>query len=213
MKSSIGLIDYGMGNLHSVKKAFIRLQEDVKIVQAPSDLKGCKALVLPGVGAFDPAMESLRSTGLIPFLLDWVKMGKPLLGICLGLQLLFESSDEGSLDGLGLLKGHIKRLPEDLEERIPHMGWSLTKRHRNCPIWDSGEKDSWLYFVHSYSAITERDLDLIATCDFGAEKITAIVWKDNLGACQFHPEKSGKEGNKMLANWVKWIDKQSSCSR
>ena len=125
MINRLGLIDYGMGNLHSVQKAFYRLDEPSILVRQPSDLKGLKALILPGVGSFDPAMEQLHQTKLIPHLKQWKADQKPLLGICLGLQLLFESSDEGLSKGLGLLKGHVQKLPSIQGERIPHMGWSL----------------------------------------------------------------------------------------
>ena len=122
MELRLGLIDYGMGNLQSVQRAFKRLGKSIKSVRVPSDLDDCDALILPGVGAFDPAMEQLADTGLVPNLKLWAKRNKPLLGICLGLQLLFESSDEGKAKGLGLLKGNVKKLPSNQGERIPHMG-------------------------------------------------------------------------------------------
>ena len=113
-----------MGNLHSVETAFLRLSQPCQRVRSSSELNNCDALILPGVGSFDPAMENLGSTGLIPDLQDWARQSKPLLGICLGLQLLFESSSEGQLDGLGLIPGHVESLPENQGERIPHMGWA-----------------------------------------------------------------------------------------
>ena len=134
MRPNIGLIDYGMGNLHSVQKAFKRLDQPLKIVQNPNDLVKCTALVLPGVGAFDPAMDHLKQTQLIPHIINWANENKPLLGICLGLQLLFESSDEGNSKGLGILKGNIQHLPRNQSQRIPHMGWSPLKSENDCPI-------------------------------------------------------------------------------
>ena len=205
MYSRLGLIDYGMGNLHSVQKAFLRLKQNIKIVRSPDELKGIEALILPGVGSFDPAMEQLGQTELIPYLKDWVTKNKPLLGICLGLQLLFESSDEGSSPGLGLLKGHVQKLPINQGERIPHMGWSLLQQTQSCPLLNREEDTNWMYFVHSYSAIPKNKSDIAATTKFGEININAIVWKGRLGACQFHPEKSSRGGERMLKRWVQWL--------
>ena len=205
----IGLIDYGMGNLHSVEQAFNRLNQAITIVKKPSDISKCKALILPGVGSFDPAMRNLIDTGLIPHIKAWVEEGKPLLGICLGLQLLFESSDEGSEKGLGILKGQVKKLPKEQNERIPHMGWSKLISLKECPLLKTTDPPHWMYFVHSYAASTSNKNELAASVAFGDLQITAMVWKDNLGACQFHPEKSGKAGQKMLFNWIEWIKKNS----
>ena len=206
MPAKIGLVDYGMGNLHSVESAFKRLNKPIRHVRSPRDLNKCNALVLPGVGAFDPAMENLRSTELIPYLKDWANQKKPLLGICLGLQLLFESSEEGDLEGLGILKGHVRRLPSNQGERIPHMGWApLLSRHA-CPLLPVNSKENWMYFVHSFSAIPLNDLDLAATAKFGNTNVTAIVWKGTIGACQFHPEKSSEAGKKMLLRWINWLE-------
>ena len=212
MIMNIGLIDYGMGNLHSVEQAFKRLNQKVLTIKNPSDIKSCDCLILPGVGAFDPAMKNLKNTGLVPYIKKWVEDKKPLLGICLGLQLLFESSEEGSEKGLGLLKGSIKKLPKDQNERIPHMGWSKLKKEQECPLLRKTETPYWMYFVHSYSALVTSSNDLAASVSFGEMDITAIVWKDTLGACQFHPEKSGKAGQKMLFNWLEWIKENSISS-
>ena len=212
MIMNIGLIDYGMGNLHSVEQAFKRLNQKVLTIKNPSDIKSCDCLILPGVGAFDPAMKNLKNTGLVPYIKKWVEDKKPLLGICLGLQLLFETSEEGSEKGLGLLKGSIKKLPKDQNERIPHMGWSKLKKEQECPLLRKTETPYWMYFVHSYSALVTSSNDLAASVSFGEMDITAIVWKDTLGACQFHPEKSGKAGQKMLFNWLEWIKENSISS-
>ena len=195
-----------MGNLHSVQKAFLRLDRSLKIVQRPSDLSNLQALILPGVGSFDPAMSRLRQTDLIPYLKSWVLEDKPLLGICLGLQLLFESSDEGSQEGLGLLKGHIQKLSSNEGERIPHMGWAVLNQQKTCPLLEEKDKTNWVYFVHSYAAIPTDKTNLAATTNFGKNDVTAIVWKGRLGACQFHPEKSSKAGQSMLNRWVKWLE-------
>ncbi len=195
-----------MGNLHSVSQAFSRLDRELFLVQSPKDLERCNSLILPGVGAFDPAMDCLHQIGLVSSLKNWVLEGRPLLGICLGLQLLFESSDEGLSKGLGLLKGHVNRLPKDAEERIPHMGWSPLDKIKECPLFDESETPSWMYFVHSYSAVTKDSENLAATVPFGRKSLTAVVWKGRLGACQFHPEKSSASGERMLKNWLSWLD-------
>ncbi len=207
MALNIGLIDYGMGNLHSVQQSFKRLDQSLKIVKEPSDLNGCTALILPGVGAFDPAMRNLKKTNLIPEIKRWVREKKPLLGICLGLQLLFEYSEEGKEKGLGLLKGKIKHLPITTSEHIPHIGWALLTKKNNCPLLDLTENPKWMYFVHSYSAVASFEKDVAATVKYGDKEITAVVWKDNLGACQFHPEKSSKSGERLLSNWLNWLKK------
>ena len=146
----IGLIDYGMGNLHSLDQSFLILKQPLKFVKRPEDLKDCQALILPGVGAFDPAMENLAKPNLIPELKNWVNDERPLLGICLGLQLLFESSDEGKRDGLGFLKGEIKHLPRNKEELIPHIGWALLNQHKQCPLFNEDTETQWMTCVHSY---------------------------------------------------------------
>ena len=206
MSVNIGLIDYGMGNLYSVRQAFKRLDKIVKIIKNPNDLKNCNALILPGVGSFDPAMKRLENTELIPYIQDWTNQGKPFLGICLGLQLLFESSEEGTHQGLGIIKGRVRKLPSNKKERIPHMGWSELIKIKECPLLENTKKQYWMYFVHSYSAILENTEDLSATTTFGDFNITAMIWKENIGACQFHPEKSGEDGQKMLSKWIKWIE-------
>ena len=176
------------------------------MVRRPEQLTECYGLILPGVGAFDPAMECLDRIGMIPPLKDWAKRGKPLLGICLGLQLLFESSDEGRSKGLGLLKGHVHRLPDNQDERIPHMGWAPLEKRKSCPLLDNDNESNWMYFVHSYAAIPKDSDDLAATAPFGGGGVTAVVRKGRLGACQFHPEKSSLAGERMLKRWLYWLD-------
>ena len=203
--TKIGLIDYGMGNLFSVQQAFKRLNQPLEIICDTKRIKAFDALILPGVGAFDPAMKSLKNTDLIPSIIDWVNNGKPLLGICLGLQLLFESSDEGNLKGLGVIKGHIYRLPEEKNERIPHIGWSPIHKTNECPILETNSDCDWMYFVHSYSARPLDNKNTVATTNFGEKEVSSIVWHKNTGACQFHPEKSGEAGQKLIFNWIKWL--------
>ena len=203
--AKIGLIDYGMGNLYSVQLAFKRLGQNLNIVHNKNTFKSCDALILPGVGAFDPAMINLEKTDLIPDIKSWVTNGKPLLGICLGLQLLFESSDEGKLKGLGLIKGHIHRLPQENNERVPNMGWSPISEINKSPLLKNDNDENWMYFVHSYAAHPLEEKDIAATTKYGAKNVTAMVWHKNTGACQFHPEKSGNSGELLLLNWINWL--------
>ena len=204
--AKIGLIDYGMGNLFSVQQAFKRLNQPLEIISDIKTLRFCDALILPGVGSFDPAMTNLKNTNLIPSIIDWVNNGKPLLGICLGLQLLFESSDEGKLKGLGVIKGKISKLPEEKNERIPHIGWSPIYKTNECPILENYPDSSWMYFVHSYSASPLEQKNTVAITKFGKTDVSSIVWHKNTGACQFHPEKSGVAGQKLILNWINWLN-------
>ena len=205
--TKIGLIDYGMGNIFSVQQAFKRVNQPLDIVCDHKTLKLCDALILPGVGSFDPAMTNLNNTDLIPSIIDWVNNGKPLLGICLGLQLLFESSEEGNLKGIGVIKGKIRKLPKERNERIPHIGWSPIYKTNECPILENYPDSNWMYFVHSYSAFPLEQKNIAATTKFGRAAISAIVWHKNTGACQFHPEKSGLAGQKLIFNWINWLKK------
>jgi len=205
--AKIGLIDYGMGNLFSVQQAFKRVDQPLEIICDQKTLRSCDALILPGVGSFDPAMINLKKTDLIPSIINWVNNGKPLLGICLGLQLLFESSDEGTSKGLGVIKGYIRRLPSEKNERIPHIGWSPIHKINKCPILENYPDSSWMYFVHSYSACPLEETNTVATTKFGETDVSSVVWHKNTCACQFHPEKSGIAGEKLILNWVDWLKK------
>ena len=205
MSLNLGLIDYGMGNLHSVETCLERLGERCRLIKSADQLDGIDALILPGVGAFDPAMANLRATGLVPHLMSWGEDNRPLLGICLGLQLLFEQRDEGKDPGLGLLAGRVERLPQDSGERIPHMGWAPLKHHGNCPLLNSEALSEWVYFVHSYAAVPTDPKDLKASAPVGDQEVTAVVWRGRVGACQFHPEKSSDAGEQMLKRWLIWL--------
>ena len=191
-----------MGNIHSVTKSLESLGEEIILIKNFNESKDCKALILPGVGSFDPAMINLTNTDLITDLKKWINSGKSFLGICLGLQLLFESSDEGKVKGIGLVKGKIKKIPNISNQRIPHMGWCELLPTKTNTLLDLDELNNWVYFVHSYHAIPD-DLNIIAAqVDYGSEQLTAMIEKDNLLACQFHPEKSGKTGEKLLRRWL-----------
>ena len=191
-----------MGNIHSVTKSLESLGEEIVLIKNINQSKDCKALILPGVGAFDPAMINLKNTKLVVDIEKWIESGKSFLGICLGLQLLFESSDEGSIRGLGLLKGHVRKIPKTVDQRNPHVGWCNLISTKNNTLIDESELNNWVYFVHSYHAVPEEPDLIAAQVNYGYEKLTAIVEKDNLLACQFHPEKSGKTGEKLLKRWL-----------
>jgi len=203
--SRIGLIDYGMGNLHSVQRAFERLGTRVGAVHDSGAMESCDALVLPGVGAFDPAMERLNTRGLAPAIRNWCQAGKPLLGICLGLQLLFEGSDEGELPGLGLIKGRVVALPRQPGHPIPHMGWERLIPADPSPLLPAGTDESWVYFVHSYAASPIDPRCKTALVNFADQTVTAAIWQGAMGACQFHPEKSGDAGEAILRRWLTWL--------
>ena len=194
-----------MGNIHSVTKALESLEEEIILIKNNQQTKNCKALILPGVGSFDPAINNLRNTDLIVDIKNWIKSGKSFLGICLGLQLLFESSEEGFFSGLGIVKGKIKKIPQLTNQRIPHIGWCELLPTRNNSLLKNDELKNWVYFVHSYHAVPSNTNVIAANVSYGSEKLTAIIEQDNLIACQFHPEKSGKTGEKLLRRWLKNI--------
>ena len=201
----LGLIDYGMGNLHSVQRAFERLGASVEAVATAAAIDGCDALVLPGVGSFDPAMERLHQGQLVEAIQASCAAGRPLLGICLGLQLLFEGSDEGSRTGLGLLAGRVQALPRVPHHPIPHMGWAPLLPGVASPLLGAEQRDAWVYFVHSYAAAPEHRDSVTAWVDWAGTPVTAAIWQDTIAACQFHPEKSGPVGVAMLQRWLDWV--------
>ncbi|MBP3636152.1 MAG: imidazole glycerol phosphate synthase subunit HisH [Clostridia bacterium] len=197
----IAIIDYGMGNLRSVQKAFEFLGFEAVITDSPATIAAADHVVLPGVGAFCDAMERLRQTGLDQAVLQAANSGKPLLGICLGMQMMFEHSEEnGYYDGLGLFPGTITKF-EDRGLKIPHMGWNTLKT-RKCPLFDQGD-DPCVYFVHSYCMADVSDDFTAASCEYG-QTFTAAVCRGNVMATQFHPEKSGEAGLNMLRRFAEW---------
>jgi glutamine amidotransferase len=191
-----------MGNIHSVTKSLESLGEEIILVKNFNETNSCKAIILPGVGAFDPAMINLKNTDLINDLKNWINSGKSFLGICLGLQLLFETSDEGKVQGIGILKGKIQKIPKVVDQRIPHMGWGQLLPTKPNSLLEPEELNNWVYFVHSYHAIPDDNNIISAQVNYGSEKLTAMIENDNLLACQFHPEKSGKTGEKLLKRWL-----------
>ncbi|MFS1514824.1 imidazole glycerol phosphate synthase subunit HisH [Chengkuizengella sp. SCS-71B] len=196
----IAIIDYGMGNLHSVSKAVERLGYIALITSSEQEILDADGAILPGVGAFGDAMEQLKQTGLQEVLYKFVQTGKPLLGICLGMQLLFSSSEEyGEHEGLNLLPGRVTRFQGDY--KIPHMGWNHLNVKVKHPLFD-GLEAGHVYFVHSFHVQLDQPTDLLATTDYFQE-VTAIVGRENVYGMQFHPEKSGIIGIKLLSNFLK----------
>lgn len=197
----IAVIDYGMGNLRSVQKALEKVGAQAVITDKADVILNAKKVVLPGVGAMAPAMDRLKSLGLIDPLTKTVKEKKPFLGICLGYQLLFEQSDEGGLiKGLGLLKGQVKRF-ESL--KVPHMGWNqLMLKQKNCQLFSGLENNSETYFCHSYYVVPQDKEAIATTTEYGITFASSIC-SGNIFGVQFHPEKSQMTGLKLLENFVK----------
>ena len=203
--SKIGLIDYGMGNIHSVKKAIENLEEEVLLIKKKSQISSCKGLIVPGQGAFDPAIENLNKTDLTDEIKKWISSGKSFMGICLGLQILFEESEEGNNEGIGIIKGKIKKIPLIKNQRIPHIGWCNLIPSRNGKLLRKEEINKWVYFDHSYFAAPNDERFVTANVEYGPINLTAIIENENLIACQFHPEKSGNIGQSLLHRWLKTI--------
>lgn len=198
----ITIIDYGMGNLRSVEKAFDKLGAEARVSSAPADIDQSDKVVLPGVGAFGAAMQNLTDAGLTGPILNAIESGKPFLGICLGLQLLFEESLEmGSYKGLGVLRGKVVRFEDKEDLRIPHIGWNRLEVRRQPPHLRGVDAQAMVYFVHSYYVVPEDDSIVATVTDHGVGFASA-VWKDNVFATQFHPEKSSSVGLGILKNFV-----------
>ena len=200
----ISIIDYGMGNLRSVSKAFENQGFSVKVTSNIEDINNASGLVLPGVGAFGDCMKNLREANLVDPIIGFIESGRPFLGICLGLQALFESSEESpEVEGLGLFEGSVVRFPDFKKEnlKVPHMGWNQLSYDYESKILKDIPKDRWFYFVHSYFVKPEQNGLNEVVSDYGIE-FTAAVEKENIFACQFHPEKSGEFGLKILSNFA-----------
>ncbi|HML94812.1 MAG TPA: imidazole glycerol phosphate synthase subunit HisH [Thermodesulfobacteriota bacterium] len=200
----IVIVDYGMGNLRSVGKAFLSQGIDASVTREPHEISRADGLVLPGVGAFGDCMRNLAGYGLVDPIKEHVDSGKPFLGICLGLQVLFEGSDESpDVPGLGILEGRVVRFSPSEEERlkVPHMGWNRVFIRKESPVLAGIPDGNWFYFVHSYYPVP-KDAGVVAvTSNYGVE-FTAAVAGENLFACQFHPEKSSADGLRILRNFA-----------
>ncbi len=199
----IALVDYGMGNLRSVEKALTRVGAEVRIVTGPDGARAAGKLVLPGVGAFGDCLKNLARQNLVESVREFIGSGKPFLGICLGMQGLFESSDEApGVAGLGVLAGTVPRFAVN-GLKVPHMGWNrLRIVRRDCPLLAGIEDGSFVYFVHSYYCAPKDAGVVCATTDYGVE-FCSMLWAGNVYATQFHPEKSQAVGLKLLENFVK----------
>lgn len=199
----VAIIDYDAGNIKSVEKAIQFLGEKAVITRDADQILSASHVILPGVGAFGDAMEKLQNYGLISVIHEVVKRQIPFLGICLGLQLFFERSEETpGVEGLGILKGEIKRIPAGEDLKIPHIGWNSLKFPNKGRLYEGMKEDSYVYFVHSYYLEAKEPEIVVAETEYGT-KIHASVEKDNVFACQFHPEKSSSVGLKILENFLK----------
>lgn len=199
----IAVIDYDIGNLHSACKGLEKAGATPIITNQVADLHSADGVVLPGVGAFDPAMQNLRSRGLIAPIHEIVATGKPFLGICVGLQVLFDGSEEGQEPGLGIIPGRVRAFAPEPGITIPHMGWNqLTLTQPHAPLWNNVTTGDWVYFVHSYYPEPTDPQAVAATVTHGSQTIAAAVAKDNVMAVQFHPEKSSTVGMQILSNFV-----------
>lgn len=198
------IVDYSMGNLRSVEKAFERLGKKAIVTGDPDVVRKADRLVLPGVGAFADAITYLRQRGLVDPILEVIGKGNPFLGICLGLQMLFEKSfEDGEHTGLGLMAGDVVRFALPNDYKIPHMGWNQLRIRRPAPILRDVENGSDVYFVHSYYVRPTDSQVIAADTDYGGA-FPAIVWRDNIVATQFHPEKSQKVGLAILNAFADW---------
>lgn len=206
--SSVGVLDYGAGNLMNVLRAIEHLGFSHQLIQSPDDLKYADKLIIPGVGAYRVAMDAISGLGFSEPIRQFATDGKPVLGICLGMQLLFERSYEfGETPGLSLIEGEVVKI-RDVDDwgnshRIPHIGWNdLNIRNGKCHIVDNLKERTPVYFVHSYIASPRDPNCIIASCSYGGIEIPSIVGQGNVLGCQFHPEKSGPDGLKILNNFL-----------
>jgi glutamine amidotransferase len=205
MNPKIIIIDYGMGNLRNVQRGFERIGLEARVTRNKKEIQRASAIVLPGVGAFKDCMINLEKFGLVEPLLRSVEKGKPYLGICLGLQILFSESEEfGSYKGLDLIKGRVVKFKSDPEHKVPHMGWNTVEIEREVPMLHSIVSGDFFYFVHSYYVVPEEEEWISTLTNYGIPFVSSI-WKENLFATQFHPEKSQQKGLRILENFVKSI--------
>lgn len=199
----IAIIDYDAGNLRSVEKALLSIGEETIVTRKHDEILAADKVILPGVGAFGDAMKKLGEYGLVDTIHEAVDSGKPFLGICLGLQLLFRRSDESDgVEGLSILPGEILRIPDAPGIKIPHIGWNSLKVKDDARLFNGLGENPYVYFVHSYYLKADDENIVAATTEYGGTLIHASVQKDNVYACQFHPEKSGSVGMQILKNFA-----------
>ena len=208
--SIIAVVDYGVGNLHSVCKALAKSGVEAIVTDSPQIIAEADGVILPGVGAFDYAVQQLRSHHLEATIHQAVQSGKPFLGICVGLQILFDGSEEGTEPGLGIIPGMVRRFRPEPGLTIPHMGWNtLEITQPQIPVWQHLDFQPWLYFVHSYYVDPVDSQVIAATVTHGMQTVTAAIAQNNLMAVQFHPEKSSDQGLQLLANFVNLVNQSS----
>lgn len=202
---TIAIVDYQAGNLRSVQKALERFGANAVITSDPAQIESARGVVFPGQGASDPSMCALRDRALIAPIKDYIASGRPFMGVCLGLQLLLDASDEGVEPGLGVIPGRVKHLPDGL--KVPHIGWNQVSFRIDHPVLDGVPNRTHFYFVHSYYADPEDESVIAGTTNYGVEFCSATA-KDNWIAFQFHPEKSGTIGLKLYKNFVENVNRQ-----
>jgi imidazole glycerol-phosphate synthase subunit HisH len=213
MSTKITLLDYGMCNMLNVARALEHAGADVHVTEAPKDAVAAERLVVPGVGAFSECMRAVNDLGHGDAIREFVKSGRPMLGICVGMQILFEASEEfGETPGLGILPGRVRMVPNTTttgaRQRVPHIGWNHLIEPQAGRIWGKtllepfGTVGPAVYFVHSFAAQPSNDDDRLADCDYGGHRISAMVKRDNVTATQFHPERSGTVGLRMLEEFL-----------
>ncbi len=203
----IAIVDYGMGNLRSVEKGFKKVGVNAKVTSSPQDVENARAVVLPGVGAFRDCIRNLTDLSLTGAIAEAIQKGKPYLGICLGLQVLFSESEEfGRCRGLDIFRGKVVRF--QIKEKVPHMGWNNVRIVKKPPILSAVPNEAFFYFVHSYYVVPDDQDIIAATTDYGVS-FTSMIWKDNVFATQFHPEKSQGLGLKVLAGFGEFVKKSS----
>ncbi len=208
---NVAVIDYEMGNLHSACKGLEKAGAVAKITNSPQDILGADAVILPGVGAFDPAMRHIRELNLEEIIKSAAR-SKPFLGICLGLQILFDASEEGTERGLGIVPGMVRRFQSEPNLAIPQMGWNqLELTQPQDELWRDLPPNPYVYFVHSFYVEPQDPSLNSAMVTHGSQTVTAAIARDNLVAVQFHPEKSSDNGLKILANFVTSVKKQQKC--
>lgn len=206
----IAVVDYDMGNLHSACKGLTLAGAQTQVTADPEVLAQADGVVLPGVGAFDPAIAQLRDRRLIAPLRDIARSGKPFLGICLGMQILFDGSEEGQEPGLGIVPGQVRRFASEPGLSIPHMGWNqLDLTQPDLGLWARLPASAWTYFVHSFYVVPAQAAATAAQCTHGSQQFAAAIAQGNVWATQFHPEKSAGAGLQILANFVRQV--QLSC--
>ena len=211
-RARVAIIDYGMGNLRSVEKGFLKVGVDARITTSPEGVRKADGVVLPGVGAFRDCMKELTDLRLTDAVVDIISKGKPYLGICLGLQVLFSESEEfGKCKGLDIFRGKVIRF-SDNNLKIPHMGWNEIKIKKNNPLLDGILDKSYLYFVHSFYVVPEDNSIVSTTTDYGVD-FTSMICKDNVFATQFHPEKSQRVGLTILKNFGKVVEGAWRCPK